>query len=402
MKILFVTNKMPYPPIDGGSIATFSLAKSIKKLGHEVTFLAMNTSKHEIDCNEIPDNIFANYNLNVVNINTDINIIGALKNLIFSKLPYNAQRFLNKDFDKKLAEILNKNDFDIVQLEGLYLCPYIETIRKKSNAKIALRSHNIEHEIWHRTALNDKNFLKRIYLKNLALRIKKLKLKYLNKYDFLIPITDRDARRYSFFGNKKPVFVIQTGVDSDNYVPNTDKAEFPGFFHLGALDWMPNQEGLIWFLENVWQEISQKFNQYKFYIAGRNAPKSFVKLIKNYRNVEYLGEVDNAKDFINSKTVMIVPLLSGSGMRIKIIEGMALGKIIISTKVGTEGIATTHKENIIIADNGQDFINEIENLLTNKQDYCHIKNNAIKFVAENYDNKIIANSLIDFFKSNCK
>ena len=389
---------MPYPPKDGGSIATLSLAESLKELGHDIGILSMNTSKHYINSVEIPEKINNNLDISIVDINTNINIIKALQNFFFSKLPYNAERFISKKYANKLKEILKKKNYDIVHLEGLYLCPYIDIIKKFPGTKISLRSHNIEHEIWHRTALNEKNPIKSLYLKILAKRIKNLKIKYLNDYDFLIPITDRDARRYNYFGNRKPHIVIQTGIDMTNCKTEPNKSEYPGIFSIGALDWMPNQEGLLWFLDNVWENFSKKYPDIKFYIAGRNAPKSLEKNFARRKNVIFAGEVDDAKEFINSKSVMIVPLLSGSGMRIKIIEGMALGKLIITTSIGTEGIDTGHNKNIIIADTPENFFNEIEKLLTNKEDYFKITKNAVKFVAENYDNKIIAGNLVKFYE----
>lgn len=389
---------MPYPAKDGGSIASLSLAESMLVADSQVKILSMNTSKHYIDKSELPVEFVRKFNFEYVDINTDLSIFNAVKNLIFSRLPYNGARFVSKKFSDRLKLILQNENFDIVQLEGLYLVPYIDTIRKFSNSKIALRAHNIEHEIWHRTALNENSALKRLYLKILAKRIKQLKLRYLNSYDFLIPITERDGRRYNYFGNRKPQLVVQTGVEITDYVIKNDNCEYPGLFHLGALDWMPNQEGLIWFLENVWTIISQDHPQLKFYIAGRNAPKSLEQSFLKYKNVIFYGEVNDAQDFMNSKSVMIVPLLSGSGMRIKIIEGMALGKIIISTKIGTEGIKTDNGQNIIIASTAEDFIKEIKNMLINKADYDKISRNAVKFVAENYDNKQIAKELLCFYE----
>jgi polysaccharide biosynthesis protein PslH len=400
MKILILTNKMPYPCKDGGSIATFTMAESFHNLGHKVSILAMNTSKHFIESEEIPDKIIQDYNLNIIDVNTDISFFKALNNFLFSKLPYNAERFISKEYSNKLKDLLIDNKFDVVQLEGLYLCPYIPVIRKWSDAKISLRSHNIEHEIWHRTALNETSKIRSLYLKILAKRIKNLKLKYINCYDFLVPITARDGRRYNFFGSRKPQIVIQTGVDMNNYPINKQNEEYPGFFHLGALDWMPNKEGLLWFLENIWKEFVKKYPEQKFYIAGRNATDNFIQQLNAFENVVYIGEVENANEFINSRAVMIVPLLSGSGMRIKIIEGMALGKLIITSSIGTEGIETIHNQNIIIADTKEDFISEMEKLLTNKQDFIRISGNAVKFVTENYDNKKITNSLVEFYQEN--
>lgn len=400
MKILILTNKMPYPPHDGGSIASLTLAMSLHKCGNEVEILSMNTSKHYFDIKNIPSEVSSKIKLYCVDINTDTKIIKAVGNFLFSSTPYNAERFISKAFDSKLTELLQTNSYDIIQLEGLYLCPYIDTIRNFSKAKISLRAHNIEHEIWTRAAVNERQKLKKIYKNNLAVRIRKFKLNYINKYDFLIPITSRDANLYGVFGNTMPVHVTPTGIDTNSNLFNSRSAtsNFPGFFHIGALDWIPNIEGLTWFIENVWKKFTKKYPDFKFSIAGRNASEEFAKyLIQN--NINYVGEVDNASEFIAKGSVMIVPLLSGSGMRIKIIEGMAAGKTIITTSMGTEGINTTNDENILIADTSESFYSQLIRITNSRELHDIISKKAQNFVLKNYDNEKIANSLTNFYKN---
>lgn len=278
---------------------------------------------------------------------------------------------------------------------------YIPIIREYSDAKISLRAHNIEHEIWQRTVDLQKSGLKKEYLKIITKRIKNLKLNLLNKYDLLVPITERDAIVFNKLGNNKPTHITPTGIDISELKPDNSNIEYPSIFHIGALDWIPNQEGIIWFLDNVLPNLLEKHPTLKFYIAGRNAPQSFINKL-NKPNIVFVGEVDNAYDFMNSKAVMIVPLLSGSGMRIKIIEGMALGKTIISSSIGTEGISSTHDKNILIANTPQEFLNEVEKTLINKEFFEGIGENAIKFVKENFDNMSISSSLIDFYTKHYK
>ncbi len=396
MRILILTNKMPYPPKDGGSIATLVLTEALHKADNDVDILSMNTSKHFVDLQDLPKELTDKINFKTVSVNTEITLPALIKNLIFSKEPYNATRFISPEFDKILKLQLKEKQYDIIQLEGLYLCPYINTIKSHSKAKVALRSHNIEHEIWHRAASNENNIIKKQYKKLLAKRIKSFKLSYLNKYDFLIPITKRDSIQYNKLGNVKPYHIVPTGIDKENYIIDTSNSRFPGVFHIGALDWLPNQEGIKWFIDNVWKKFKTQYPDFRFHLAGRNAPSSFVKYLTNI-SIAYIGEVEDANQFINSNSIMIVPLFSGSGMRIKIIEGMALGKTIITTSIGTEGIDSTHNENILIADTPEDFYNCLERVCTDKSLHDKISKNAIKFVHDKFDNTKIAERLTKFY-----
>ena len=396
MKILQVTNKVPFPAKDGGAIACMNMTSGFALLGHEVTVLAMNTVKHHIDSNEIPETVQDWAQFRLVDVPAHTSGFAALFNLLFSGKPYNAVRFISKSFSCELKKVLQENEFDVVQLEGLYVCPYIPLIRKYSKAKIAYRAHNIEHEIWERTAALSKG-IKKIYLKILAKRIKTFEKGFFNDYDLLVPITERDGEILNRLGNKKPVHVSPTGIDANVLFPHSKNLEHPSLFHIGSLEWAPNQEGLIWFIEKCWPLIHQKIPDLNFYIAGRNAPDWLMRYF-NAPNIVFKGEIPDAYQFMNSKSIMVVPLFSGSGMRIKIIEGMALGKPIVTTPIGNEGISTTSGENILIANDEIEFVNEIGRLVNDQELYDRISRNAIEYIHEKFDNLALAGALVRFYK----
>jgi glycosyltransferase involved in cell wall biosynthesis len=402
MNILQLCNKFPYPPKDGGAIAIYNLTEGLSRDGHNITLLAMNTKKHFVIPDEAAAAIKDVAQLEYVNINTSISFVKAIINILFSRIPYNAERFITNKFAKKIGSILTKKKFDIVQLEGLYLTPYIKTIRQYSDARISLRAHNIEHEIWKRIAFNEKNIFRKKYLKILARRIERFEKDSLNTYDLLVPITNRDAEILSRMGNKKPFKVIPSGFNTEKINYASKEVNLRSLFFLGSLDWIPNQEGLLWFLEMVWLKIITKNPEVEFFIAGRNAPKWLKKRISKYDRIIFLGEVEDAYEYMADKAIMVIPLFSGGGMRVRIIEGMALGKVIVTTSTGAEGIDIRHNENIIIADSATDFEKEIVNLLDNKSFFTKIGENARKFVIENMDNKKITAELAEFYKANLR
>lgn len=398
MRILQLTNKIPYPPKDGGAIATLNISKGLARLGHEIDILGMNTDKHFVDLSQIPSDIAQLLAIYEVRINTRLSILDAAKNLFFSHYPYNAERFFNQPYTLALEKLLQHQEYDIIQLEGLYLAFYIPIIRKHSNARIALRAHNIEHEIWDRNAQQESSIIKKWYLKKLSRRIKRFKLSILNHYDFLVPITERDAAQYKRLGNTKPIHVVPAGYDMPPEMLYSESADFPSLFFIGALDWFPNQEGLLWFLDKVWPDLRVKHSSLEFHIAGRNAPKWIQKRFTDSPNVKFHGEIDDAHQFINQYAVMIAPLFSGSGMRVKIIEGMALGKTIVTTSIGAEGIDVVSGKHLMVEDNEQDFLKSIDQVLTNRSLFDAIGNEAFDFVKNRYNNHRISESLANFYE----
>ena len=397
MNILQICNKPPYPPKDGGSIAMLNLTKGLSLLGCKITVIAMNPQKHFSSVKNIPADFKKNIDFHYINIDTSVHILKLIKNLLFSCLPYNAERFITKKFKSELENILLKNKFDIIQLEGLYLTPYIKTIHKYSEAKIVLRAHNIEYKIWERIAKNEKNPFKKCYLSVLKKRIKKFEKNAINRYDLLVPISKNDAQIFSELGNKKTIHICQSGIVTEELSRIKTEPDLFSVFYIGSLDWIPNQEALMWFIKKVWPKIINIHTDIFFYVAGRNAPQWFSDKL-NAKNIIFKGEIDNSYDFISSKGIMVVPLFSGSGIRVKIIEGMALGKPVVTTTIGAEGINVTNDENILIADTVNDFSQHILNLLSDKSFYNQISNNAKKFINRNFNNNKITSDLLKFYE----
>jgi len=396
MNILLLSNKLPYPPRDGGSIATLNMALGLAECGCNVRILAINTSKHYCSDEMIPPEISDRISLSSVKVNTSINPLKLFLNLLFSRLPYNATRFISPAFLSALSQLLDKQDYDIIQMEGPYLFYCLPLIRSKSKALVSLRAHNIEHEIWLRNASNASHGIKRKYLEILGERISKLEKGLLEQIDLLVPITNRDADILRESNPTLPVHTASFGLQASAYHPLPHPREFSLFF-IGALDWIPNIEGINWFIEHVWPYIRTVFPGTRFYIAGRNSDKYFRKTIKD-PGISLLGEVEDSLKFMSEHSVMIVPLRSGSGIRVKILEGMAMGKPIISTGIGCEGIDARDGEEILLADDPSGFISAIRKLIENPQFQGKIAINARKFIKEKFDNLVVCQGLMDFYK----
>ncbi|HEX2394456.1 MAG TPA: glycosyltransferase family 4 protein [Bacteroidales bacterium] len=405
MRILQVCNKPPYPPRDGGSLAMFSLARALHALGHKITVLTMFTDKHKLT-REHHLEYTKIMEVHTIYVDAGLKLKGLLFNLLFSDKPYTASRFYSLQFERELVKLLKSNEIDIIQLEGLYLTPYIKLIRNNSDALIALRAHNVEHEIWTRIAAEEKGFYRKLYFTLLAKRLRRFEEEALNSYDLLIPITERDNEKFRIMGNKKPSHVCPAGVDIKNTDPGNNEVPQERYspftlFYLGSLDWIPNQEGLLWFVSKVFPGLRQKFPDLKLHIAGRNAPQSLIRQL-DVHGVVFHGEINDPDEFSREHTVMIAPCFSGSGMRLKIIEAMALGKPVVTTSIGAEGLIAVNMEHIMIANEPEPFSECIERLIK-YPDLCHqMGRNAYRIVYGRYNNNDIAIALAEFYKQQLK
>lgn len=395
MKILQLCNKPPYPAIDGGCIAMKNISLGFIERNIDLKIISISTEKHRFHLDQFPEDFVRKTKIEGVFVDTRVNIIDAFSALVTSD-SYNVSRFFSADFDKRLKEILEQNQFDFVHLESLFLTPYIGTIGKYSKAKIVLRSHNLEHLIWERLANLEGNKAKKLYLAHLSKKLKKYENQVLNDVDGIAAISYEDTKRYQELNCSVPLITVPFGVDVKNYEPKYIKpSKKLKLFHIGSMDWSPNIEAINWFLDDIFPKLDTK--KIELHLAGKNMP-DYLNKIDN-ENVKIHGMVESALDFMSDNDVMIVPLLSGSGMRIKIIEGMALGKTVITTKVGLEGIDASHKENILIADTSEEFKEIIDWLNNDPERAVEIGKKARVFVEEYHDNSMIMEKLITFYKS---
>jgi polysaccharide biosynthesis protein PslH len=396
LKVLLITHRVPFPQNGGYQIVVCNTAKGLVRLGHEVTLMSLN-GKKSFGKTSVDKELRGKINYKVHDIDISISVWDMLVNL-FSKTSFNIDRYYDPAFEAALLKEIKSNEYDVIQFEGLMVSLYLPAIQRATDARLIYRAHNIENMVWARLAQQKTDPFKRYYLQMHARRIKNYELQQLNKFDAITLFTQQDKAMIEGYGVNVPVEVMPVGIDLQNYQPDVTAIEFPSLFFLGSLDWLPNREGMEWFLDNFKIELTEGDLNVKLYVAGSDIPESFDDY-EVMNKIFIQGEVDDALEFVNSKSIMIVPLLSGGGMRVKIVEGMAMEKCIISTSLGVEGINFTNGENILIANTRDEFYQAIKRCIKDEK-YCHaIGANARKLVEEQHDNNRVANTLVSFYQS---
>lgn len=392
MRILQLCRKFPYPLKDGEAIAVTNLAKAYFELGHEVTLLSFNTIKTFFPTEQLPPSFNHYAAIYTVYLDNRITIKGAFLNL-FTTDSYHITRFVSSDFKNKLKEVLASSPFDIVQLEGIHLAPYIPIIRANSKAKVVMRAHNVEFEIWERVAQTTTFLPKKWYVQYLTKKFKTYEVAQLKEYDVLLAITQRDLAYFQQLAPIQQAMVVPIGLALTAYKTAATASPPPySLSFIGSLDWMPNQDGLNWFLENVWPAIHTKYPALEFHIAGRNTPQWIFDKAGN--GVVIHGEVEDAKAFILAHPITVVPLLSGSGMRVKILESMALGRVVLTSRIGLEGIAAQHKKEVLIGDTPDAVIQLIDYCLSHPKELQQIAQQGRDFIFNYYDNLEIGRKVL--------
>ena len=390
-KILIVTNRVPYPLKDGGNLAMHAMIEGYHNAGWQVYLLSMNTSKHHIAHTALQRLFTHLFAFEWVDVDNKLKWNDILANFFFSKKPEHVKRFYNENFKETLKKALISFKPDVVQVESVYLTSYMPEIKMNSDALTILRLHNIEYQIWQSLAHKQRNPFKKIYFDNLTKRIRDFERAAWMQYGLLLAITEKDASVVLRLEEMANVIVAPFSIDMREISPGSGDERWVGY-HIGAMDWIANQSGMRWFLHHAWPLIHKSLPRFEFYFAGRNMPDEFKKIRIN--GVYCMDEVPSAEDFIADKKILIVPLLSGGGIRVKILEAMAAGKVVISTSTGIKGIDAKPGEHYIRVHKPEDFVKAIKWCLNNKDAAEKMAEKGRLMVSGKYENSKVINNII--------
>jgi len=353
MKILLIASRIPYPLRDGGAIATFNQFKGYSGSGHSVRMFALNTRKHFVDAETIHRVLELYGPVETYAIDTGIRWQAALLNL-FSRRSYNIERFDDPGFHALLARHLENNRYDLVQFEGLFTAPYVHTVRAHSGARLVLRQHNVEYRIWEKQAAAEPNPLKRAYLSLLASRLRQYETSILPAFDGIAAITADDAAILQKHAAQVRVGTIPAGIELPEPKPEGNPN---ALYHIGSMEWMPNQSAVLRLLQRIWPLVSAKNPQSTLHLAGKGMPKAILPELPS--RVYNDGEVADAARWSEPFGILCVPLLAASGVRMKTLEALAEGKWVVSTSVGAAGLPLEHEKHCLIADSDAEFASAI-------------------------------------------
>ncbi len=313
--------KAPFPAPDGESMVILSDIKALRTAGHKVHVLCLNTEKHYLDTNSYA----------ALNLWDGIEVIEISEKLTLSKIgfalgyniPNYLARFYREDIADKIHELIERNKIQTLIYQGLAMTQYQQKI---PNMRLVYRMHNIESEIWVRLSQYSSSFIKKQLYRKIGQSLKLYETKIWNSME-TISLSSREESHINKLSIKKAKSISMSIMDSQ--IPYSYNPEANGILFVGSLDWKPNQEGLDWFINN----IRPLLGDIPVTIAGKGIyiglKDDGLRIVSNFTHIEELYE---------QHRLLIVPLKSGSGIRIKIIEALSLGIPVVSTSVGAEGI----------------------------------------------------------------
>jgi sugar transferase (PEP-CTERM/EpsH1 system associated) len=314
---------------------------------------------------------------------------------LLDPVPYAVAKYRASEYRAAIERLTQQRRFDAVVCDFL---PPVVNLPETFDAPTILFTHNVESEIWRRHVENAKNPLMRLLLREQWHRMLRFERSALERFDLVLCVSDADrqtlARLYPD-AVKGPAHIIKTGVDTEYFAPAVPRAS--ARTHLvftGSMDWLPNEDGMLYFVREILPRIRQAEPEATLSIIGRSPTPAVTRLAET-AGIEVTGRVEDVRPHIAAGSVYIVPLRIGGGTRLKIFEAMAMGKAVVSTTVGAEGLPVTPGRDIVIADEPVRFAQAVVHLMRDAESRRRIETSARRLVVDRYDWSAVASDFED-------
>jgi sugar transferase (PEP-CTERM/EpsH1 system associated) len=391
MDILYVTSNLPFPSTDGARIRLFSFIKYVSQR-HRISilsFLRTTEDEHAVEalrayCADVQ----------VIRRKPGYSPWKLLRGLI-GPTAFGVINYYDPDMASRFKNMVRERNFDIVQVENIHMAQYC----LNAGCPTILDLHNVDSMLMRRYAEQERNPLKRGYAEVTWRKLAAYEREVCARFAACLTCSEEDRRLWVEQTGADRVHMIPNGALSEDYLPNNE-AELASnwLVFVGRMDYRPNIDAVRWFCQEILPHIYKVRPNVVFQIVGGNPTKEVCRLAAPGR-VEVTGFVEDVRPYLRAASVVVVPLRVGGGTRFKILEAMAMGKAVVSTALGAEGIACTPGRDILIATNPQEFASYVLKVLDSLDIRKRLGIAGRELVKRHYDWNVIGQKLEDVYHS---
>jgi polysaccharide biosynthesis protein PslH len=353
LRILWLKSELLHPVDKGARILTYQVLKHLKS-EHEITYLSF-VRPHD------PPASFAlavEYCHRLVPVTLrEAEKFGARFYLelglnLFSRLPYALQKYVSAEMSRAVGRELRARRYDLVVCDSL---PLGVNFKPEGRTPAVLFQHNVESVIWERHAAAARGAIRRAYFRAQWRRMRAYERAACRRFDAVIAVSEVDRDLLREFGARH-VYAMPAGVDTDYFAPDEGAQRAPhGLVFTGSMDWLPNEDGVVWFVERVLPQVRLAVPGVTLTVVGRSPSPKLAALARREPSVVVTGRVEDVRPYVNRAAACVVPIRIGGGVRLKIFEAMAMGRPVISTTVGAEGLPVRDGVDVLLADSPDEF-----------------------------------------------
>ena len=396
MKILWLNAGLLLPLDKGGKLRTWHLMRHLAAR-HDITYLSFSdpsqTEDHRIGMCDVCQRLETVPRTDAAK--GTFRFYADAARYVVDPVPYAVAKYRSADYARRIEDLLRTGRFDAVVCDFL---PPLVNMPRQLPCPAILFTHNVEAEIWRRHAETATNPVARRLLVQQWQRMLRFEREALSRFDLVLAVSeaDRDTFERLYPGALGgPMHVVQTGVDTQYFRPvSAPPARRAHLVFTGSMDWLPNEDGMLYFVRDILPLVRQAEPGATLSIIGR-APTPAVRRLAEQHGIEVTGSVDDVRPHVAAGSVYVVPLRIGGGTRLKIFEAMGMGKAVVSTTIGAEGLPVTNGADLVIADEPAAFAAAAVRLIRDDEARTRIESAARRLVVERYDWAAVAQGFED-------
>jgi polysaccharide biosynthesis protein PslH len=388
VKVLWLSHMVPYPPIGGARQRSFNLLKRVAA-AHETHLIAFNVESSSVATLASYKQQLLRYCASADFWELPIRWRGAgwwlrLPLNVFSPRPYSCQSIYSRELATALSKVLADPAFDVVHMDSIDLGLYASTILNASKRpRLILNHHNCESAMATRRA-QQSNLLARKFLMQQSQKLRQIESGVAGKADMNVTVSAHDESLLREHVPGLQSTVVDNGTDTDYFQPRPELLQTETLVFAGSLDWYPNVQGLERFRREIWPKLRLERPQIGFILAGRKPVQPLKMWAQTDSRVGLIADPEDIRPLIAKGAVFVCPIYDGGGTRLKLLDAMAMGKAIVSTTIGAEGLEVTHGKHLLIADHPAEFATQTIRLLEGAALRQRLEQEAREFVVRRY------------------
>ena len=395
LKILLLSPWLPWPPHDGARIRILETLRFLSQR-HKVTLLAHVSSHEELAHVEAIREFCENIEVEMLSTAPLPRMLRLGVGLL-SGYPIIQSIHFSRRLANRLATITAREHFDIIQVELSMVARYARAISPASTARTVLATHNIETQRFEREIPLSPWGLRRMALVINSLLFPSWEQKSMALYDGAVAVSEHDRDWAQEYLPPGCVSLVPNGVDTRFFHPDRPDGLSRSMVFTGVMDYPPNVDAVVWFVNEIFPRLRARHPDLEFDIVGAK-PSAAVLALAAHEGVTVTGSVPDIRPFVDRAFAFVVPLRSGGGTRLKILQAMAMGCPVVSTRLGAEGIDVTHGENLLFADDAPQFLEQIGKLSASVELGHNIGRAGRELVTSQYDWQSCLEGLEDLYR----
>lgn len=391
-KLLFLSARLPLPLNTGAKIRSYHILKALCAV-FDVTVVSFYGSENEaVYLDELK--LLGAHVIPVLNTKIDqpVGVNDVVSNIMHDE-PITVKKYWSTEMSSVVGGLFNQ--FDAIHCEHLHMAQYL--VGQTDTPKV-LNAHNVESMVARRVYESEKSIAKKmIYLLNYR-KMCRFEESVAREFAMVLTVSENDKAEFRRMGSTARLETVENGVDDSYFTPSGAETDGSLVF-VGSMDWLPNDDGILHFLDETYPALLAKGRRPHLFIVGRNPSQRLLSKAKEFSDVTVTGTVDDVRPFVDRAVVYVVPLRFGGGTRLKILEAFAMKKAVVSTSLGCEGIECEDGKHILIADSRDEFVASIERLFDDAYLRSSLGQQAQLLIEHQYSWEKISQKVVNAYRN---